>query len=151
MAMGKRWRDLVRLGLLMRRMAFGWDLSSRQKIDLAAPPQTWEQHSKEGQIWDLYVVSRREDEKYARLFSIYACIVVRAYLCMHVLLCVCLAILSYACYVCIYAWIYVAVFSCAYLYFYIFVVVYESFVVTHYTYLSFHVNPLYIHSFLLLI
>ena len=41
------WRGLVRLGLLMRRMALDWTLSRRQRVDLGAPPQTWEQHSRE--------------------------------------------------------------------------------------------------------
>ena len=51
--MGKSWRDLVRLGLLMRQMALDWTLSRRQRVDFGAPPQTWEQYSKEGQIWDM--------------------------------------------------------------------------------------------------
>ena len=38
------WRDLVRLGLLMRRMALDWALSRRQRVDFGAPPQTWEQY-----------------------------------------------------------------------------------------------------------
>ena len=28
------WRDLVRLGLLMRQMALDWTLSRRQRVDL---------------------------------------------------------------------------------------------------------------------
>ena len=52
------WRDLVRLGLLMRRMALDWILSRRQIVDLGALPQTWEQYSKEGRIWDLYIDRR---------------------------------------------------------------------------------------------
>ena len=57
------WRDLVRLGLLMRRMALDWNLSRRQRVDFGVPPQTWEQYSKEGRIWDLYIDRRWEDEK----------------------------------------------------------------------------------------
>ena len=45
----------MRLGLLMRRMALDWTLSRRQRVDFGAPPQTWEQYSKEGRIWDLYI------------------------------------------------------------------------------------------------
>ena len=41
------WSDLVRLGLLMRRMALDWTLSRRQRVDFGAPPQMWEQYSKE--------------------------------------------------------------------------------------------------------
>ena len=41
----------MRLGLLMRRMALDWTLSRRQRVDFEAPPQTWEQCSKEGLIW----------------------------------------------------------------------------------------------------
>ena len=47
----------MRLGLLMRRMALDWTLSRRQGVDFEAPPQTWEQYSKEGRIWDLYIFS----------------------------------------------------------------------------------------------
>ena len=54
----------MRLALLMRRMALDWNLSRRQRMYLGAPPQTCEQYSKEGQMWDLNVVSRRGDEKY---------------------------------------------------------------------------------------
>ena len=36
------WRDLVRLGLFMRRMALDWTLSRRFKED------TWEHHPKHG-------------------------------------------------------------------------------------------------------
>ena len=39
----------------MRRMAFDWTLSRRQREDFGAPPQTWEQYSKEGQTWKLYI------------------------------------------------------------------------------------------------
>ena len=46
----------MRLGLLMRRMALDWTLSRRQRVDFGIPPQTWEQYSKEGRIWDLYIV-----------------------------------------------------------------------------------------------
>ena len=52
------WRDLARLGLLMRRMALDWTLSRRQRVDYGAPPQMWEQCSKEGRIWDLYIVRK---------------------------------------------------------------------------------------------
>ena len=31
----------------MRRMALDWTLSRRQRVDFGAPPQTWEQYSKE--------------------------------------------------------------------------------------------------------
>ena len=53
----------MRLGLLMRRMALDWTLSRRQRVDFGAPPQTWEQYSKEGRIWDLYIERRWEDVK----------------------------------------------------------------------------------------
>ena len=36
------WRDLVRLGLLMRRMALDWTLSRKQRVDFRAPPQMWD-------------------------------------------------------------------------------------------------------------
>ena len=52
----------MRLGLLIKRMALDWTLSTRQRVDFGAPPQTWEQYSKEGRIWDLYIDRRREDE-----------------------------------------------------------------------------------------
>ena len=48
----------MRLGLLMRRMALDWTLSRRQRVDFGAPPQTWEQYSKEGWMCDLYIVRR---------------------------------------------------------------------------------------------
>ena len=46
------------LGLLVRQMALDWTFSRRQRVDFGAPPQMWEQYSKEGQIWDLDIVSR---------------------------------------------------------------------------------------------
>ena len=53
----RRWerdcRDLVRFGLLMRRIAMDWTLSRRWREDLEVPPQEWEQYSREGRIWDL--------------------------------------------------------------------------------------------------
>ena len=36
-------------------MALDWILSIRQRVDFGVPPQTGEQYSKEGRIWDLYV------------------------------------------------------------------------------------------------
>ena len=48
--MGKRLEDLVRLGLLIRRMALDWNLPGRLRADFGAPLQTWEQYSKEGRI-----------------------------------------------------------------------------------------------------
>ena len=51
----------MRLGLLMRPMALDWTLSRKQRVEFGAPPQTWEQYSKEGRIWDLYIDRRRED------------------------------------------------------------------------------------------
>ena len=59
----RSWRDLVRLGLLMRRMALDWTLSRRQRVDFGAPPQAWKQYSTEGRIWDLYIDRRCADEK----------------------------------------------------------------------------------------
>ena len=53
----------MRLGLLLRPMALDWTLSRRQRVDFGAPPQTWEQCSKEGRIWDFCVVNRCEDGK----------------------------------------------------------------------------------------
>ena len=50
----------------MRRMALDWALSRRCKEDLGAPPQTWEQYSREGLIWDLYIVSSLEGEEKPR-------------------------------------------------------------------------------------
>ena len=32
------WGDLVRLGLLMRRMVLDWTLSRRQRVDFGVPP-----------------------------------------------------------------------------------------------------------------
>ena len=63
------WRDLVRLGLLMGRMAFDWTLSRRQRVEFGAPLQTWEQYSKEGRIWNLYMDRRWEDEKNPRTLA----------------------------------------------------------------------------------
>ena len=51
----------MRLGLFMRQMALDWTLWRRTRVDFGAPPQTWGQYSKEGRIWDLYIV--REDER----------------------------------------------------------------------------------------
>ena len=57
----RRWerdcRELVRLGLLMRRIALDWTLSRRLREDLGAPPQTLEQYFREGRIWDLHIVN----------------------------------------------------------------------------------------------
>ena len=63
------WSDLVKLGLLMRWMALDWTLSRRQRVDFGAPPQMWEQYSKEGRIWDLYIDRRWEDEKNPRALA----------------------------------------------------------------------------------
>ena len=63
------WRDLAKLGLLMRRMALDWTLSRRQTVYFWATLQTWEQYSKEGPIWDLYIVRRWEDEKDPRALA----------------------------------------------------------------------------------
>jgi len=38
-------------------------LSRRWREDLGAPPQTWEQFSREGRILDLYIVNSSEGEK----------------------------------------------------------------------------------------
>jgi len=56
-------KELVRLGLLMSRVALDWTLSRRWREDLGAPPQTWEQFSREGRILDLYIVNSSEGEK----------------------------------------------------------------------------------------
>ena len=53
--MGKRLERFGEVRILMRRMALDWTLSRRQRVDFGAPPQTWEQYSKEGRIWDLYI------------------------------------------------------------------------------------------------
>ena len=45
----------MRLGLLMRRITFDKTLSSRQRVDFGAPPQTWEQYSKKGPNWNFYI------------------------------------------------------------------------------------------------
>ena len=52
----------MRLEFFVRRIALDWSLSRRQRVDFEAPPQTWEQYSKEGRIWDLYIVRGWEDE-----------------------------------------------------------------------------------------
>ena len=44
------WRELVRFGLLMRRIALDWILSRRWREDLGAPPQMWEQYSRQGRV-----------------------------------------------------------------------------------------------------
>ena len=49
--------------LLMRRTDLDWTLPRRQRVDFGVPPQLWEQYSKEGGIWNFYIVRRREDEK----------------------------------------------------------------------------------------
>ena len=41
--------------MMMRRIALDWTLSRRQRVDFGAPPQTWEQYSEKGRIWDLYI------------------------------------------------------------------------------------------------
>ena len=48
MTMRNRFEGFSEVGLLMRQMALDWTLSRRQRIDFGAPPQTWEQYSKEG-------------------------------------------------------------------------------------------------------
>ena len=40
-------RELVRFGLLMRRIALDWTLSRRWREDVETPPQSWEQYSRE--------------------------------------------------------------------------------------------------------
>ena len=52
-----------------RRMALDWTLSIRQRLDFGAPPQTREQYSKEGQIWDLCIVKRSEGKKNPRALT----------------------------------------------------------------------------------
>ena len=51
---GEAW---IGFGLLMRRIAVDGILSRRWKEDLGAPPQIWEQYSKEGRIRDLHIVN----------------------------------------------------------------------------------------------
>ena len=48
----------------MSRMALDWTLSRIQRVDFEAPPQTWEQYSKEGWIWDLYIYLLNMEEEY---------------------------------------------------------------------------------------
>ena len=56
--MGKGLERFGELGLLMRRMALDWTLSRRHRVDFGAPSQTWGQYSREGRIWDLYIVRK---------------------------------------------------------------------------------------------
>ena len=56
--MGKRFERFMEVRIVDERMALDWTLSRRQRVDFEAPPQTWEQYSKEGRIWNLYIVRR---------------------------------------------------------------------------------------------
>ena len=38
-------------------------------MDFGAPSQTWEQYSKEGRTWGLYMVSGRDDENKPRALT----------------------------------------------------------------------------------
>ena len=49
--------ELLRFGLLKRRITLDWALSRRWREDLEGPPQTREQYSRVGRIWDLYIVN----------------------------------------------------------------------------------------------
>ena len=46
----------------MNRVALDWTLSRIWREDLGAPPQKWEQYSREGLIWDLYIVNALNSE-----------------------------------------------------------------------------------------
>ena len=57
--MGERLKRIgevwIRFGLLMIRIALDGILSRRWREDLGAPPQIWEQYSKEGRIRYLHI------------------------------------------------------------------------------------------------
>ena len=58
--MGKRLERFGEVRIIDETNGFGldWTLSRRQRVDFGAPPQTWEQYSKEGRIWDLHIDRR---------------------------------------------------------------------------------------------
>ena len=58
MTMGKRLERFGEVGIIDETNGFGLDFVERQRVDFGAPPQTWEQYSKEGRIWDLYTDRR---------------------------------------------------------------------------------------------
>ena len=66
--MGKRLERFGEVRIIDETNGFDWTLSIRQRVDFGAPPQTWEQYSKEGRIWDLYI-DRLEDEKNPRALA----------------------------------------------------------------------------------
>jgi len=58
------WRELMRLGLLLRWIALEWTLSRRWREELGAPPQIWEQYSREGRISLSFQALRRNSRAY---------------------------------------------------------------------------------------
>ena len=67
--MGKMLEQFGEVRIIDETNGFDWTLSRRQRVDFGAPPQTWEQYSKEGRIWDLYIDRRLEDEKNPRALA----------------------------------------------------------------------------------
>ena len=53
----------MRLGLLMRKMALDWTLSSIQRVDFGATLQTWEHYANDGRLWDLYILGKLMGKK----------------------------------------------------------------------------------------
>ena len=56
--MRKRLEGFGEVGIVDETNGFELDFVERQRVDLGAPPQMWEQCSKEERVWDLYIVSR---------------------------------------------------------------------------------------------
>lgn len=55
-------RYLLRLIFVIRQRAQDCTLLRRQRVESGAAPQTWEQYSREGQIWDLWGVIKWDDK-----------------------------------------------------------------------------------------
>ena len=51
--MGKRLERFDEVRIIDETNDFGLDFVEETKSRFRAPPQTWEQYSKEGRIWDL--------------------------------------------------------------------------------------------------
>ena len=78
----KRWKDLQliddgkEVGGIWWSQDYWWDewlwtglFREDRRVDFGALPKTWEQHSKEGRICDLYIDRRWEDEKNPRALA----------------------------------------------------------------------------------
>ena len=55
--MGKRLERFGEVRIIDETNGFGLDFIEKT-VDFGAPAQTWEQYSKEGWVWDLYIDRR---------------------------------------------------------------------------------------------